>query len=190
MGGERQALPAALPASGSADDSDGPDDPGDSGGEDGQPTGRRRRALAAAAERAAAQEAGARTVFALPPADADRTPDVSAATAAQTPGFRSCRVSFPVVFRVGIPVMTGGTTPFRSIRAAITLRLSRIPPVRRLGDGVGQLPSRSLNSRRRLGSRCRRGLRFSPVRWFRRRVRPGRGSRGCRRGSVPGSNRA
>ncbi|MFI0187896.1 PAS domain-containing protein [Streptomyces sp. NPDC017082] len=40
-----------------------------------QPTGRRRRALAAAAERAAAQEAsGPRTVFALPPAEADRTP--------------------------------------------------------------------------------------------------------------------
>ncbi len=66
LGGERQALLTALPASGSADDSDGPDGPGDSGGEDGQPTGRRRRALAAAAERAAAQEAGARTVFALP----------------------------------------------------------------------------------------------------------------------------
>ncbi|CAL9305001.1 PAS domain-containing protein [Streptomyces sp. SudanB182_2057] len=41
-----------------------------------QPGGRRRRALAAAAERAAAQEAsGPRTVFALPPADADRTPE-------------------------------------------------------------------------------------------------------------------
>ncbi|MFJ2162256.1 PAS domain-containing protein [Streptomyces sp. NPDC087856] len=86
VGGERQALPAALPAGGSADDADGPEGSGESGGEDGQPTGRRRRALAAAAERAAAQEAGARTVFALPPADADRTPDVPAATAAQAPG--------------------------------------------------------------------------------------------------------
>ncbi|MFE1749759.1 PAS domain-containing protein [Streptomyces anandii] len=37
-----------------------------------QPTGRRRRALAAANERAAAQEAAPRTVFALPPAEADR----------------------------------------------------------------------------------------------------------------------
>ncbi|MFI8824124.1 PAS domain-containing protein [Streptomyces sp. NPDC053431] len=37
-----------------------------------QPTGRRRRALAAAQERAAAAEAGPRTPFALPPADADR----------------------------------------------------------------------------------------------------------------------
>ncbi|MGW1715741.1 hypothetical protein ACWCRB_21015, partial [Streptomyces sp. NPDC002156] len=35
--------------------------------------GRRRRALAAAAERGAAQEAGPRPVFALPPAEADRT---------------------------------------------------------------------------------------------------------------------
>ncbi|GAA2227281.1 hybrid sensor histidine kinase/response regulator [Streptomyces nogalater] len=41
-----------------------------------QPGGRRRRALAAAAERAAAQEAsGPRTVFALPPAEADRSPE-------------------------------------------------------------------------------------------------------------------
>jgi PAS domain S-box-containing protein len=39
-----------------------------------QPTGRRRRALAAATERAAAQEAAPRTVFALPPAEADRSP--------------------------------------------------------------------------------------------------------------------
>ncbi|USQ89241.1 PAS domain-containing protein [Streptomyces phaeoluteigriseus] len=38
-----------------------------------QPTGRRRRALAAANERAAAQESGPRTVFALPPAEADRS---------------------------------------------------------------------------------------------------------------------
>ncbi|SDK78980.1 PAS domain-containing protein [Streptomyces indicus] len=43
-----------------------------------QPTGRRRRALAAAAERAAAEEAGSgRTAFALPPAEADRTPGVT-----------------------------------------------------------------------------------------------------------------
>ncbi|TRV80458.1 PAS domain-containing protein [Streptomyces sp. 130] len=39
-----------------------------------QPTGRRRRALAAAQERAAAAEAGPRVPFALPPADADRSP--------------------------------------------------------------------------------------------------------------------
>ncbi|MEV6357466.1 PAS domain S-box protein, partial [Streptomyces hydrogenans] len=37
-----------------------------------RPTGRRRRALAAAQERAAAAEAGPRTPFALPPAEADR----------------------------------------------------------------------------------------------------------------------
>ncbi|MEU6222120.1 PAS domain-containing protein [Streptomyces sp. NPDC047042] len=69
-GGEQHALPPALPAApsgapaveGAADDSAG-----------GQPTGRRRRALAAAAERGAAQEAGPRPVFALPPAEADRT---------------------------------------------------------------------------------------------------------------------
>lgn len=50
--------------------------------ENGQPTGRRRRALAAANERAAAQEAGPRAVFALPPAAADRTPDGPGGTSA------------------------------------------------------------------------------------------------------------
>ncbi|MEU5532957.1 PAS domain-containing protein [Streptomyces sp. NPDC020362] len=62
------ALPPALPAAGT--ESAQPDT-----AEGAQPTGRRRRALAAAAERAAAQEPGARTVFALPPAAADRSPD-------------------------------------------------------------------------------------------------------------------
>lgn len=72
------ALPPALPAAGAR-----PDGPAQAEGE--QPTGRRRRALAAAAERAAAQEAGARTVFALPPAEADRSPEpAGAATGAGT----------------------------------------------------------------------------------------------------------
>ncbi|WP_443042429.1 PAS domain-containing protein [Streptomyces sp. B21-101] len=65
---------------------------GDAEGEGGQPTGRRRRALAAANERAAAQEAGPRTVFALPPAEADRTTDV----AENVPGTVSGPVSGPV----------------------------------------------------------------------------------------------
>lgn len=84
-GGEQHALPPALPAApsgaaaaegagadGDADDSEG-----------GQPTGRRRRALEAAAERGNAQAAGPRPVFALPPAEADRTDqDAPAAPAA------------------------------------------------------------------------------------------------------------
>ncbi|MEU3252956.1 PAS domain-containing protein [Streptomyces sp. NPDC006997] len=65
--GQQHALPPARPASGPGA---GPDTPGSA--EDAEATGRRRRALAAAQERAAAQEAGPRTVFALPPADADR----------------------------------------------------------------------------------------------------------------------
>ncbi|MFF5024144.1 PAS domain-containing protein [Streptomyces collinus] len=82
------ALPPALPAAGAR-----PDGPAQAEGE--QPTGRRRRALAAAAERAAAQEAGARTVFALPPAEADRSPEpadaapgagTAVAPGAQVPG--------------------------------------------------------------------------------------------------------
>ncbi|MGW4756657.1 PAS domain-containing protein [Streptomyces chartreusis] len=87
-GGEQHALPPALPAP-AADaapaDGSGTAAPGDAA----QPTGRRRRALAAAAERSAAQaqaqEAGPRTVFALPPAEADRAP-AKAAGPGQAPG--------------------------------------------------------------------------------------------------------
>ncbi|MFE0328166.1 PAS domain-containing protein [Streptomyces sp. NPDC058960] len=68
---EQQALPAALPAA------SGTPSPGEAPA----PTGRRRRALAAANERAAAADAAPRTVFALPPAEADRTPEQSTAAA-------------------------------------------------------------------------------------------------------------
>ncbi|WP_225099888.1 PAS domain-containing protein [Streptomyces sp. CoH27] len=76
-GAGQPALPPALPVGGGE---------AAAGAEEGdQPTGRRRRALAAAAERAAAQEAAApRTVFALPPAEADRSPG-SADSASQAP---------------------------------------------------------------------------------------------------------
>ncbi|MCX4763336.1 PAS domain-containing protein [Streptomyces sp. NBC_01275] len=66
----QNALPPALPALASAP---APATADSEQSEDQHPTGRRRRALAAATERAAAQEAGPRTVFALPPAEADRT---------------------------------------------------------------------------------------------------------------------
>ncbi|MFF4030592.1 PAS domain-containing protein [Streptomyces sviceus] len=82
-GGEQHALPAALPAGGSAEAGrpqgqleiagQGPSSDGTP-----QQDGRRRRALAAASERAAAQEAAPRSVFALPPADADRPADGTA----------------------------------------------------------------------------------------------------------------
>ncbi|OIJ69261.1 nickel transporter [Streptomyces mangrovisoli] len=85
-----QALPAALPAGGEQpDDSDG----------GGQPTGRRRRALAAANERAAAAQEGPRPVFALPPAEADRTPDDAGAQAA---------VAVPVPGQPVAPGVPGG----------------------------------------------------------------------------------
>ncbi|MFI8888795.1 PAS domain-containing protein [Streptomyces paradoxus] len=72
--GEQAALPPALPAPSSGGDAAGPAN-GDEGQAQ-QPTGRRRRALAAANERAAAAQeaAGPRPVFALPPAEADQTP--------------------------------------------------------------------------------------------------------------------
>ncbi|WP_073725945.1 hybrid sensor histidine kinase/response regulator [Streptomyces sp. CB02414] len=85
-GAAQQALPPALPAQA------GESDPADAD----RPTGRRRRALASANERAAAQEAAPRQVFALPPADADRPSDAvaepggaegqGAAAAAPAPG--------------------------------------------------------------------------------------------------------
>ncbi|MFI1962452.1 PAS domain-containing protein [Streptomyces althioticus] len=70
--GEQQALAPALPAAGEANGATGAvavHVPAQGAGPDQQPqpTGRRRRALAAANERAAAQEAAPRTVFALPP---------------------------------------------------------------------------------------------------------------------------
>ncbi|MFI2721357.1 PAS domain-containing protein [Streptomyces collinus] len=71
--GEQAALPPALPAPPSGGEAAGPSDAAQ--GQAQQPTGRRRRALAAANERAAAQEAaGPRPVFALPPAEADQSP--------------------------------------------------------------------------------------------------------------------
>ncbi|MFJ9021677.1 PAS domain-containing protein [Streptomyces sp. NPDC102259] len=76
----QNALPPALPAIAGAPAGaplTGPGGTAQAETEDGQPTGRRRRALAAANERAAAQEAGPRAVFALPPAEADRVPDGS-----------------------------------------------------------------------------------------------------------------
>ncbi|MET8447426.1 PAS domain-containing protein [Streptomyces sp. NPDC005209] len=80
--GERQALPPALPAAPAAGSAAPADEAVEaSAADDAQPTGRRRRALAAAQERAAAQEAGARTVFALPPAEADRSPETGAGSA-------------------------------------------------------------------------------------------------------------
>ncbi|MFJ7967931.1 PAS domain-containing protein [Streptomyces sp. NPDC096324] len=79
--GEQNALPAAHAAAAPAD---GPDEDDGALDEAGRPTGRRRRALAAAAERAASQETGSRAVFALPPAEADRSPEyVQAAAQAQ-----------------------------------------------------------------------------------------------------------
>ncbi|MEU9340661.1 PAS domain-containing protein [Streptomyces sp. NPDC048278] len=73
---ERQALPPALPSA--------PSEPAAQSGaqsaaepafDESQSGGRRRRALAAAAERAEQQQAGPRPVFALPPAEADRSPE-------------------------------------------------------------------------------------------------------------------
>ncbi|MFD5492827.1 PAS domain-containing protein [Streptomyces sp. GDS52] len=73
VSGEQHALPPALPAAGGADGTaQAAQGQGQAQEEQPQSAGRRRRALAAATERAAAQEAAPRTVFALPPAEADQ----------------------------------------------------------------------------------------------------------------------
>ncbi|MFJ9816063.1 PAS domain-containing protein [Streptomyces sp. NPDC101151] len=99
-GAPQAALPPALPAAGTETAQPAAD-------ESEQPTGRRRRALAAAAERAAAQEAGTRTVFALPPAEADRSPASADAAAgrgvAVAPG-ADAQVPVPGQVRVPAPV--------------------------------------------------------------------------------------
>ncbi|KAB1149252.1 PAS domain-containing protein [Streptomyces luteolifulvus] len=82
--GEQNALPPALPAASAEPARTAVSAPG----EGGPASGRRRRALAAASERAAAQEAAPRTVFALPPAGADRpsgAPDVAGQGGKQAP---------------------------------------------------------------------------------------------------------
>ncbi|MEV6051669.1 PAS domain-containing protein [Streptomyces sp. NPDC052107] len=110
-GAPQAALPPApaLPAAGSAPMPGAQAVPGADvvPADGGQPTGRRRRALAAAAERAAAAEAGgARTVFALPPAEADRSP--------QSPDSASGVGTVPAAGGVpgaGVPVGPGGAVP-------------------------------------------------------------------------------
>lgn len=148
-GGERHALPAALPATPAGADTSGqggqggpyalgsgsetsvPGNGTGTGGADsgGQSTGRRRRALAAAQERAAAQEAGPRTVFALPPAEADRPADddngVGAPVAGpgtgvpgQYPGQQQYQVpaqgQAPGQGQVQVPVQAQGLAPVRT----------------------------------------------------------------------------
>ncbi|MEU0287423.1 PAS domain-containing protein [Streptomyces sp. NPDC006147] len=89
--GDQPALAPALPAAGETDGApqagvavhvptQGP------GQQQTEPTGRRRRALAAANERAAAQEAAPRTVFALPPAGADQDEQTAPAGQAEVVG--------------------------------------------------------------------------------------------------------
>ncbi|MFI7401359.1 PAS domain-containing protein [Streptomyces sp. NPDC049541] len=87
-GGEQPALPAALPAGPTAAEQSVRAEQAVAvqNTENGEPTGRRRRALAAANDRAAAQEAAPRSVFALPPAEADRVPAAGAQGQAPVPG--------------------------------------------------------------------------------------------------------
>ncbi|MPY64031.1 PAS domain-containing protein, partial [Streptomyces spongiae] len=96
---EQHALPPALPAAQSTPEAAGA---GAAGGQP-QPTGRRRRALANAEERATAQAPG-RTVFALPPAAADRTPEYEAAHGAAAAGQGSGAGGTAAPMAAGVPV--------------------------------------------------------------------------------------
>ncbi|WNM36274.1 PAS domain-containing protein [Streptomyces sp. Li-HN-5-11] len=112
--GEPHALPALPSAAGAAPDAAG-GIPAQTGA---QPTGRRRRALAAATERAAAQaaaqEAAPRTVFALPPAEADRpsgSPEGSQQAQAQPQAPVPAQAPAPVPAQVQIPAQGVGVSP-------------------------------------------------------------------------------
>ncbi|MET7614680.1 response regulator, partial [Streptomyces seoulensis] len=83
--------------------------------------------LAAAAERAAAQDTGARTVFALPPAEADRAPEP------ETPGVRVGPLA-------GAPVPGAGTAAGAGVAPGLAVNAGPVP-VRGLGQGVGPVPA-------------------------------------------------
>ncbi|MGW2645028.1 PAS domain-containing protein [Streptomyces sp. NPDC001393] len=157
-GAPQAALPAApaLPAAGVAGSEPTPGAEAVPAGaipaEDGQPTGRRRRALAAAAERAAAQEAGgARTVFALPPAEADRSPQspdsaggvgTTPAAAGGVPG-----TGVPVGPGTAVPVGPGTAVPVGPGAGAVPGGAAGQPqgagplPIPPQGSGPVQVPA-------------------------------------------------
>ncbi|MEU1569700.1 PAS domain-containing protein [Streptomyces collinus] len=127
--GEQAALPPALPAPPSGGEAAGPSDAAQ--GQAQQPTGRRRRALAAANERAAAQEAaGPRPVFALPPAEADQTPaPVPAPAQQEAPAVAGQPVGDGSVGAPGV-VPAQGQVPVPEQGAGV------VPGVAAAGDGA------------------------------------------------------
>jgi PAS domain S-box-containing protein len=143
-GGEQHALPPALPAAGAAPASPAAGQPA---GEAAQPTGRRRRALAAAAERDAAQEAAPRTVFALPPAEADRTDAVAGTAAVPGTGAAQAAVQVPgqapvqapgqgsVPSAPQVPGQAAGQTPVQVPGQAPAAGAPQVP-----GQAAGQAP--------------------------------------------------
>ncbi|CAL9536555.1 hypothetical protein SUDANB1_04128 [Streptomyces sp. enrichment culture] len=130
--GEQAALPPALPAPPSGGEAAGPSDAAQ--GQAQQPTGRRRRALAAANERAAAAQeaAGPRPVFALPPAEADQTP-------APAPSPAPAQQEAPAV--AGQPVADGsvgapGVVPAQGQVPVPEQGAGVVPGVAAAGDGA------------------------------------------------------
>ncbi|MGW6642078.1 PAS domain-containing protein [Streptomyces iakyrus] len=134
--GEQAALPPALPAAPSGAEAAGPSDAAQ--GQAPQPTGRRRRALAAANERAAAAQeaAGPRPVFALPPAEADQTP---APATAPAPAPAPARQEAPA--EAGQPVADGpvgapGVVPAQGQVPVPEQGAGPVPGVAAAGDGA------------------------------------------------------
>ncbi|PTH87378.1 nickel transporter [Streptomyces sp. A244] len=132
--GEQAALPPALPAAPSGAEAAGPSDAAQ--GQAPQPTGRRRRALAAANERAAAAQeaAGPRPVFALPPAEADQTP-----APATAPAPAPARQEAPA--EAGQPVADGpvgapGVVPAQGQVPVPEQGAGPVPGVAAAGDGA------------------------------------------------------
>ncbi|MFE1855951.1 PAS domain-containing protein [Streptomyces sp. NPDC059489] len=129
-----QALPPALPAVATpASDEADP-----------APTGRRRRALAAANERAAAADSAPRTVFALPPAEADRTPERDAPDPGRAADGRHDQVSHdqaqdhtpPQPHPVSAPTGRRRARPASGQAPAATVPAQSVPAQPTPGQGV------------------------------------------------------
>ncbi|WP_217177534.1 PAS domain-containing protein, partial [Streptomyces sp. AC495_CC817] len=109
----QNALPPALPAGpGAVTEATAEATATEAGGAQ-QPTGRRRRALGGGEERAAAPEPGARAVFALPPAEADRGPEYTNAPGLGpvpppgAPGAAGGAMPMPLPAGAAVPVQAG-----------------------------------------------------------------------------------
>ncbi|MFD9113045.1 PAS domain-containing protein [Streptomyces bottropensis] len=140
----QNSLPAALPP-GTSPGGEASAAEADSGAEGGaqQPTGRRRRALASAEERAAAPEPGPRAVFALPPAEADRGPEYAQAAGLGPvpppagPGAPGTPMPMPMPLPAGTAAPASSATPAVPAVPSVPVQGGQGAT----GSGGGQVPA-------------------------------------------------